>query len=143
MTCSVCGKTSGVALVRPPISVELSSDISLPMEFSCFRYNGEVRDTVLITDVKCTYELAAFSDDEYEITLYFTGEKIYDMDGPNQGRSTNVSVKVYDEDGYVVADDTFYSPSLCVGEKFRDEECSLWTTKLPKGNYTVHLTNTN
>lgn len=140
-TCSVCGKTTGSPLERPAMNVNISTP--LPQEFSYYRYSGEVRDTVLITEVYCTYEEYRYADNEYELTLYFTGEKTYDIDGSGQGRSCSIGIKVYDEEGYVVADDTFYTSSLRVGEKFRDEECSMWTDRLPAGNYTIELSSTN
>ncbi len=138
-TCSECGATEGSPLERPAISFTIIN--SLPQEFSYHYSTGTKRDTVKITNVAVSYEADVWNEVEYDVTLYFTGEKLYDMDGNGQSRSCSIGIKIYDEEGYVVDDTTFYSPDVCVGDKFRDAECYIWD--IPAGNYTIELLNTN
>jgi len=139
-TCILCGETEGSAIPRPSLTINFLTPV--PKEFSYYRSNNVLRDTICVTEV--TYEAEPYfgRDDEFSVTFYFTGEKTYDMDGPGQGRSGKVSLKVYDSEGYVVDDDTFYTPSLCVGDKFRNEKCSLMGS-LKAGTYNVELLDTN
>ena len=139
--CSRCGQTDGSPLERPKFNVKLSN--AIPSDFNYYYYNGELRDTIRITDISFEYEEDRFHEGEYELIIYFTGEKIYDKNGAGQGRKGVISIKVYDSEGYVVADGTFYTPSLRVGDRFKNEKCSLWADKLPAGSYTVELISTN
>ena len=60
------------------------------------------------------------------IYFYFTGEKTYDKNGNNYSDKCWIGWKLYDEDGYVVADGTCLTTSIKVGEKFKDEESTAW-----------------
>lgn len=70
---------------------------------------------------KITYKV---SDDD--VSFYFTGEKTYDVKGNNYSQSCYIGWKLYDEDGYVVADGTCYTTSIKVGEKFKDADCTAY-----------------
>ena len=76
-----------------------------------------------------TYEWASYiitnltykvSDDD--VTFYFTAEKLYDEEGNNYSRNCTIGWKLYDSEGYVIEDGTFYGNALKVGEKFKDED---------------------
>lgn len=113
----------------------------LPKEFSDFYSDGDVRSTVNITEVTYDFKPYPMSDDEYTLTFYFTGEKTYDIKGAGQSRSAHLGIKIYDTEGYVVDNESFYSPALSVGDKFRNEECKVYRIKA--GEYNVEFLNTN
>lgn len=59
--------------------------------------------------------------------FYFAGEKTYDSKGNNHSGSCKIGWKLYDSEGYVVADGTCYTNSLAVGEKFKDASDSAYS----------------
>lgn len=138
--CTVCGKTDGEALKRPKITINIAN--SMPQNFHRYSFRNEIIDTVKISEVTSSFKKDYLYEDLYNITLYFTGEKIYDSKSNGQSRSCCIGIKIYDEEGYVVADDSFYTKDLRVGDKFRNEEKIIFDD-LPEGNYTVELLNTN
>ncbi len=138
--CTTCGETSGSPKERPPIEISITP--SIPKKFSyVYSFSGKTRDTVNITNVRTEFE-PAYDEGKYNIILYLSGEKTYDCDGPNLSRSCSIGIKVYDEDNYVVADETFYTPDLKVGDKFRDKEERIYED-LDGGKYRIELMSTN
>ncbi len=136
-TCTVCGKTVGSPLERPAINLQLTNQ--LPCELSSYLLGETLHKTVLITDAQCTYEPYLYDNSQYIVNVCVSGEKTYDYSGDDADSICCINIKIYDEEGYVVGDDTIYTPSLRVGEKFRNEECSLIHDRLPAGNYRVEL----
>ena len=61
-----------------------------------------------------------------DITFYFTGEKTYDENGTSYSQACKIGWKLYDSDGYVVADGTCYTTSIKVGEKFKNADDSAY-----------------
>lgn len=107
---------------------------TLPTTIHDYNYNGKIDSSVKITSI--TYEISG--DDAH---IYFTGEKIYDADGSGYSQSCKVGWKLYDEDGYTVASGTFYSTSIAVGEKFRNEKVNAWNVIEPGKTYTLVIMN--
>ena len=136
-TCIICGATEGDPLPKPKVSVNITTP--LPKEFHNYNYKNNITDTINITDV--TYSIEERYSGDYKLILYFTGEKTYDASGSGQSRTAKVSIKITDSDGYVVESGTFYSPSLKIGDKFRNEEKIIWDLK--PGTYNIELLSTN
>lgn len=136
-TCIICGATEGDPLPKPKVSVNITTP--LPKEFHNYNYKNNITDTINITDV--TYSIEERYSGDYKLILYFTGEKTYDAGGSGQSRTAKVSIKITDSDGYVVESGTFYSPSLKIGDKFRNEEKIIWDLK--PGTYNIELLSTN
>lgn len=114
-----------------PIQITLTT--SLPTTIS--RYSGSTRQSsASITDF--SYTVSGSS-----VTLTFTGEKTYDVEGSGQSRAVNVGWKLYDSDGYVVKDGTARSTSIKMGEKFKNCQDSLYG--LEPGAYTMEIMNVN
>ena len=137
-TCEVCFSTIGSPMERPAFSARIKN--SIPLTINNYYSSGKLWNSVKITDVRVEYEKTYSGDNE--IVLYFSGEKLYDSDGPKQSDSCSVGIKVYDKDGYVVADETYYTHDIKVGDKFRNDKCSIWED-LPDGEYIIELLSTN
>ena len=122
-------------------------------EFSLSVYDLPLKATTLITpSVPSTYHYYGYSATSVKITniryemigddmkIYLTGEKTYDKNGSSYSSSCQVGYKVYDSDGYVVESGTFYSDSIKVGDKFKDDY--FWVNNLEIGEtYTLVLLN--
>ena len=76
-------------------------------------YSNKIDSSCTITDI--TYKVNG-----NDITFYLAGEKTYDSDGNTSSSSFRIYWKLYDSDGYVVADGNVSTNSITVGEKFRD-----------------------
>ena len=106
----------------------------LPQKIHSYNYDDSIESTVTITEI--TYEISG--DDLY---FYFTGEKTYDEDGKKHSASCKIGWKLYDSDNYIVDSDTFYSPAIAVGEKFRDEKEYVFDVIKPGETYTLKISN--
>ena len=93
--------------------------IELPAVPQTISYTGYSASSCNVTGI--TYKVSG--DD---VTFYVTGEKTYDKNGSSYSQSCKIGWKLYDEDGYVVADGTCYTTSLKVGEKFKNEDFSAY-----------------
>lgn len=107
---------------------------TLPQTIHDYSYSNKVSSSVKITNI--TYEISG--DDIY---FYFTGEKTYDANGAKYSQSCKIGWKLYDADGYVVESDTFYSPQIAEGEKFRNEIEYAWDVVKPGETYTLVISN--
>lgn len=134
--CTTCLKTEGEPKIRPAFMATLKNQI--PITIANYYTSGKLRDSVYLSDVSVSYEKGYSGT---RIILYFTGQKTYDCDGPRHSDSCSVGIKVYDEDGYVVADSTYFSHSIMVGDKFKDDKCTIYED-LPDGIYTIELMST-
>jgi len=128
--------TSEDVKAESPISIAL--DNVLPEEFVRYYSSDRIWNAVRLTSVRIETEEERYSPGNYEISLFLTGEKTYDDNGPYYSASVSVGVKIYDSEGYVVADADCYTDSLKVGEQFRDKECRVYA-ELPTGTYRVQL----
>ncbi len=106
----------------------------LPATISDYLYNDQIDSTVKITNI--TYEIK-----DYDLYIYFSGEKTYEREGLLYSQSTKVGWKLYDSENYVVASGTFYSPAVAVGEKFRNEEDTAYNCIKPGETYTFKILN--
>ena len=76
------------------------------------------------------------------VTFYFSGECLFDTNGDNYSRSVHIGWKLYDSEGYVLSDGTFYGNSLKVGEKFKDGAETLYGATIEQGkSYRLELLN--
>ena len=111
-----------------PLKLTTVSLPILPNSITDYTYNDKISSVVDITNI--TYEVK--NDDLY---LYFTGEKTFDIEGPNYSQPCYVGWKLYDSDGYIVYSGTFISPNISIGEKFRNEKCYAWDVIKPGESY--------
>ena len=94
------------------ISIQLPQ---LPLTINSYGYySSEIHTTWYINSI--TYKK------EYEDSLYiyFSGEKVYDVNGNDNDSSISIEWKLYDSEDYLIDRGTFYTESICVGDKFRD-----------------------
>ena len=106
---------------------------STPSTYHYYSYNGSVSSSVKITNIR--YEM--IGDD---MKIYLTGEKTYDKNGSSYSASCKVGYKVYDSSGYVVESGTFYSDSMRVGDKFKDDYFRIYDLEIGE-TYTLELLN--
>ncbi len=161
-TCKDCGKTEGSAEEHSyyssgkcsrcgqqnPIVTETLSKCSLeipslPKSVSYYGYSNKLYSTVNVTNI--TYKFECDNDGKIELEIYFSGTKTYDYQGSGQSSTSKISWKLYGPDGSIIRSDTFYSPSLAVGESFSNKsEDALysWDNGTP-GKYRLEILNTN
>lgn len=98
-------------------STILSYNIKLPSVPATYAYGYDdfVYSKVKITSV--SYEV-----DYGYLTLYISGEKIYDSEGNNNSEYCAFGYKIYDSENYVVDSGMIITDGLRVGEKFRNFE---------------------
>ncbi len=111
-----------------------------PITVYDYNYNGSVDETCKITSLTIKKIEKRTYDGTYNITLCWAGEKTYDDDGNNYSSSVGFIYKLYDSEGYAVKSDSAFSVSVCVGEKFRDQEETLYDINLdPNETYTLEI----
>lgn len=160
-TCKDCGKTEGAAkghnyyssgkcscgAVNPVVAQTLAKCSltipSLPKSVSYYGYNDKLYTTVSVTNI--TYKFECNNDGQIELELYFSGKKTYDYRGAGQSDSCKIGWKLYGPSGAVVESDTFYSPSVAMGESFSNQKEYAFDTydNLPAGNYRLEISNVN
>lgn len=106
---------------------------SVPLTISRYFSSGTKYYAVSVTSI--TYTFSTRYDGSITLTLIFEGEKTYDYDGSGISRSMTFGYKIYDSENYVIESTSFYTPSLKVGEKFRDVEDKVYG--LTPGSYRV------
>ena len=116
------------------VTVELPR---LPQTISYYSYSGKLYSSVKVTGI--SYEL--HYDDS--LLILFSGEKTYDYQGSGQSDSCKIGWKLYDSEGYVVDDGTFYSTAVRQGEKFRNGECFAWDCIVPGETYRLEILDVN
>ena len=95
-----------------PISINLPG---LPLKINDYGYNSNIKTTLRIDSI--TYE-RVYEDSLY---IYFTGEKIYDVDGNDSDSMCSFEWKLYDSEGYLIDKGTFYINDFSVGDKFKEK----------------------
>ena len=108
-------ETRNYALEKIPWTVT----IDLPNVPQIISKNGYNESTCNVT--KITYKV---NDDD--VTFYFTGDKTYDKKGDYFSQNCYIGWKLYDEDGYVIANGICYTTAVHVGEKFKDSASSAY-----------------
>jgi len=92
---------------------------------------GRVWWKVNITEISYEYNAA-----RQRLTVYFEGQKTYDKD-KSEATTIRISVRLIDSDGFVVESKAFYTPSIMVGEGFRNETIIFYD--LPPGDYIIEI----
>ncbi len=78
----------------------------------------------------------------FDIIFKFSGQRDYDYQGELHSTAAVVGIKIYDSNGNVVDSDTYYSPNICYGETFANDEKKMYYVKLdPSETYYVELLN--
>ena len=80
-------------------------------EFVTYDYNNKIAAKGIISSVKATRS-------EYSINLVVEGEKTYDSND-NGTNSLKFDIRALDEDGTIISTNSFYSPKVKTGEKFK------------------------
>jgi len=155
--CSVCGKKDGKALGHIPnddgrctrcgqevglITIKLKGK-ALPRTLTCSDW-GTITTKTLITGFDYKVEMDEYDNGHFyhKITLYFTGEKLYDREGSGYSRECTIGYKLYDSDGYMIASGNASTADIKEGEKFRDWPGSEFYTEVKLirgGTYTLEL----
>ena len=108
--------------------------IELPNVPQTISYTGYSASSCKLTGI--TYKVSGDN-----VTFYVTGEKTYDKNGSSYSQSCKIGWKLYDQDGYVVADGTCYTTSLTVGEKFKNEDFTAYDVIEQGKTYRLVITN--
>lgn len=96
-----------------PVTIQLPS---LPLIINDYGYFSNIQTTLRIDSI--TYE-KVYEDSLY---IYFSGEKIYDVNGKNSDSWISFEWKLYDSEDYLIDQGTFYTDSISVGDKFKDKD---------------------
>lgn len=115
-----------------PIKIILKNE--LPTTISSYNYSKKVEASARITSFE--YNVSGTT-----VNMSFTGEKIYDIEGNGQSRTTKIGWKLYDGEGYVIDDGMAQSTSIKVGEKFKN--CNDTIFGLEPGIYTLEIMDIN
>ena len=141
-TCSKCKATEGAKLghtckvgtctrCKKYIAVEIKLPAT-PCTYNDYRYSDTVSASIKITNIR--YEMI----DDNDIRIYLTGEKTYDKKGSSYSTVLSIGYKLYDSSGYLVDSGFFYTDSLSVGEKFKDECVTIHDLEIDE-TYTLKL----
>ena len=115
-------------------SIEVKDDLvgksslqvpALPKDVNYYTYSGKISSSVKVTGLKYTFEENSY-DGTVNLILKLSGTKTYDSNGAGQSSSAKVGIKIYDSAGNVVETDTYYSPSLAMGESFANDEKKIY-----------------
>ena len=139
--CMLSSMLTSCAIGRVFDEIINGSDINitlpdLPATIQDYSYSDEINATIKITNI--TYKV-----DYGYTTFYITGEKTYDIEGDDYDRYSSFSWKLYDSEGYVIEDGVFYTPSISVGDKFKDEETYVFKELDPEETYELVITSYN
>ncbi len=137
---SANGKTARCLVTVTKATVKIVLRDSLPTTLREYNYKNEVNTTWSVTDFRYSARYYEYRD-QYTVDLYFSGTKVYDYRGSGQGAACSISWQLYDSDGYVVDSGTCRSPSVRMGEKFRDAHDYIFD--LSAGTYYLELHSTN
>ncbi len=133
-------KVSASDLPKADLTKQCTLDMpNLPRELTYSVLSDEVYSKVNVTQM--SYEFKENNDGTMRLILYFTGQKTYDYKGDNNNSSCQIGWKLYDDEGYVIKTGTCYTSSLETGEKFKNEEETIYD--LEPGHYSIKLVNVN
>ena len=104
---------------------------SVPIILSEYNYRGNLDSTIRLDEI--TYSFEESYDKKVYLTLYLTGEKIFDT----STRSMDfIYYKLY-KDGYVVKSSFYITDSLSVGDKFKNTSFKIYG--LEPGVYNIEI----
>ena len=125
--------------VKEDIAAKCSLTLPLcPITVNYYSYSGSIYSTTNVTNIK--YQFEESYNGEVKLCMYFSGEKTYDSQGGGQSSSCKIGWKLYDADNYVVKDGTVYTTSVKMGEKYKDQEETVY---LAPGTYRLEVLNVN
>lgn len=137
-----CGtKNPLIEIVKTNCSLNIPS---LPVSYNSRDYRNNVLTTIKITNITYVFD-GNYSyyddyhgyDDEVDLTIYFSGSKIYDISGSNISSRFALAYKLYDASGNVVDSGSCSTTSIAVGDSFSN--IKLVISSLPLGNYKLVL----
>lgn len=141
------GKCSGCGQQNPIITDTLAKCSlqlpTLPKSVSYYGYSNKLYSTVNVTGI--TYKFECDNDGRIELEIYFSGEKTYDYRGTGQSDSCKIGWKLYGPDNSVIRSDTFYSPSIKMGETFsnKSEDALYSWDNASAGKFRLEIVNVN
>lgn len=120
-------KDDEISIIIPEFPIEVS-------------YNswGETKVTTRIDKVTYTYK--PMYDGTCQLTLYYSGEKLYDTEGDEGLNPCHFDIILYDEDGNPVVRETGSGGWLKTGETFKDIDDLILDVPLGH-NYTLAIVN--
>ncbi len=135
------GRTDDCTItVKEDVVAKCSLSIpSCPITVDEYNYSGSRVTTTNVTGIRCEFE--ENYDGTVELSMYFSGEKTYDSRGAGQSSSCKIGWKIYDADNYVVEDGTVYTTAVSMGEKYRDNEETVYS--LAPGAYRLEILDVN
>lgn len=98
-------------------------------------YSNKTYSKCMVTDISYTMN----GDNLY---IYFTGEKVYDINGDDGDWNCAFDWKLYDSEGYVFDSGTVLVRNLLVGEKFKDEKETVFDLTIGE-TYLLEITDKN
>lgn len=121
--------------------MKLVDDQTLPLEFSFIGFDGKPRTTTRVD--KITYEADYHqSDNEYSLTIFFSGEKVYDAEGKDGTDPAYFDFSIENaETGVGVETKTAVCGRIKPGEKFYNAKALVFGVK--PGKYIIRLSNYN
>lgn len=108
----------------------------LPATISRLNYNNSIISSCVIDKIT-----TKVSDDD--LIINFNGQKTYDSNGEGQSAQCYIAWKLYDEDGYVINDGTLYTVSVATGEKFKNQEVTVYDCVEKGKSYKLVISNVN
>lgn len=114
--------------------IKITLKNSLPKTIDNKNYSGKTEASFKVTAFEYTSSTTSAN-------ITFSGEKTYDSNGSGQSRAVKIGWKLYDSEGYVVADGSAYGTSIKVGEKFKNCKDNIYS--LEPGNYTLEIMSVN
>ncbi len=114
-----------------PTKSTLLKTPSLPLTVNSYSYDGSVASKFSISDI--SYKI---SGDDMIIVL--SGKKLGEYD-EDFGPYARFKYKLYDSEGYVIEQGTYYFPDLETGDKFKDEEIRLYDCVVAGEEYTLKI----
>jgi hypothetical protein len=139
-TCSKCKATEGAKLGHTckvgtctRCQKYIAVEVKLPATPRTYKHyvGDKLCRSVKITNIR--YEMIGNN-----VRIYLTGEKTYDIEGSSSSDSCWFKYKLYDSSGYVVKSGNFYTESLSVGDKFKDDYFTLYDLEIDE-TYTLKL----
>ena len=122
-------------------SVQIILRTGLPKSISYYS-GSRLTSMCTVTEFEYTYEYYSYSK-TCSVKLYFKGKKTYDSNGSGQSASAKIGWKLYDSEGIVVEDGTYFSSSVNVGESFGGKSNYGYASDLAPGKYYLELVNVN
>ncbi len=116
----------------------LETSINLPrtpIEINNFSYDESIATTYTID--KIVYVVGVWYEEKTSVTIYLSGEKIFDAEGDDKSNYGMIDWKLFDENNNVLDSGSIFADELTVGQSFTGIEIYLF--ELAVGSYKLEL----